>query len=74
MSNPYEQHAYEGISIWFGRDDDGDLFVSINTEDADAGVNDAEGYPQIWVSLNGADIYNPVEEGDVRWRTPTTTQ
>lgn len=59
--NQYEQHSYEGISIWFGRDDDGDLFVSINTEDADPGVNDDEGFPQIFVYLNDATLNDPKE-------------
>lgn len=62
MGVPYEQHYFEGISVWFGRDEDGDLFVSINTEDAEEGVNDEEGYPQIWVYLNHATINDPKEQ------------
>lgn len=55
------QEKFEGISVWFGRDDDGDLFVSILTENADAGVNDDDGDPQVWVYLNDATLHDPKE-------------
>lgn len=58
-----QEITFEGISVWVGRDDDGDIFVSINTEDANFGINGANGdTPQLWVSLNSGDLYNPIDE------------
>ena len=42
-----------------GLDDDGDLFVNVNTEDGEEGVNNDEGDPQVWVYLNDATLYDP---------------
>ena len=47
----------EGVSVWIGRDDDGDLFVSVNTEEGYPGVNNANGTPQLYVYLNDAVLF-----------------
>ena len=50
-----------------GFDDDGDLFVNVNTEDGKAGVNNDDGDPQVWVYLNDATLHDPEE---FAWRRP----
>jgi hypothetical protein len=49
------------MHVMVGTDDDGDYFVNINTEDAEHGVNNDEGDPQVYVYLNDATLNDPVE-------------
>ena len=55
----YESVFFNGMHVMIGLDDDGDLFVNVNTEDANAGVNNDDGDPQVWVYLNDATLYDP---------------
>lgn len=55
----YDSVFFRGIDITVGFDDDGDLFVNVNTEDGEAGVNNDDGDPQVWVYLNDATLYDP---------------
>lgn len=50
--------------ISYGKDDDGDWFVTINTEDAAETVNDEDGCPRLFVYLNDATLYNYSNERD----------
>jgi hypothetical protein len=55
----YEAVHFRGMHVMVGFDDDGDLFVNVNTEDGEEGVNNNEGDPQVWVYLNDATLYDP---------------
>lgn len=57
----YEEILFHGMRVMVGVDDDGDLFVNINTEDGEAGVNNDEGDPQVYVYLNDGTLHDPVE-------------
>ena len=55
----YDAVSFRGMNVMVGLDDDGDVFVNVNTEDAEEGVNNDEGDPQVWVYLNDATLYDP---------------
>jgi hypothetical protein len=55
----YDSVHFRGMHVMVGLDDDGDVFVNVNTEDAEEGVNNDEGDPQVWVYLNDATLYDP---------------
>ena len=63
MSGPprYDTVDFRGMRVMVGLDDDGDVFVNINTEDATTGINNNEGDPQVWVYLNDATLHDPEE-------------
>lgn len=62
MSSPqYDSVLFRGMRVMVGIDGDGDVFVNVNTEDAERGVNNDEGDPQVWVYLNDGTLHDPEE-------------
>lgn len=55
---------WEGGSIAYGRDGEGDLFVSVNTEDAVEDANADDGWPTVYVYLNDATLHDAKAERD----------
>ena len=56
----FDRYTTEVGSVSVGRDDEGDFFVSVCTEDAlYPYVNDKDGMPQVFVYLNDATLYDP---------------
>jgi hypothetical protein len=56
-----ESIHFRGMQVMVGRDDDGDLFVNVNTEGGWERVNNDEGDPQVYVYLNDATLHDPEE-------------